>query len=245
MPHWFHSVLALSLILAGASPARAGDVPTSARFERVAARVTPRLEAQLRNKGLEPGAPIYLRLFKEERQLELWVKNEDAYQLFKTYYICAWSGRLGPKEREGDGQSPEGFYRVMPQQMNPASSYHLSFNLGFPNTYDRAHGRTGSFLMIHGSCVSVGCYAMTNKGIEEIYTAAHAALKKDQPAFDVHVFPFRMTEENMGRHAGSRWIAFWQDLKEGYDLFKESHVPPRVSVVNGNYVFTENTNPNP
>jgi murein L,D-transpeptidase YafK len=122
--------------------------------------------------------------------------------------------------------------------MNPLSNYHLSFNLGYPNSYDRLHGRTGSALMVHGSCVSIGCYAMTDKGIEEIFTLADAALCNGQPFFRVHIFPFPMTEENMRKHVNSKWYEFWKNLKEGYDFFEEGgHNPPNVEVKNKQYVF--------
>lgn len=148
-----------------------------------------------------------------------------------------WSGTLGPKLREGDGQSPEGFYKVTRAALNPNSSYHLSFNLGFPNAYDRAHGRTGSFLMVHGDCVSIGCYAMRDKGIEDIYGLVEAALKGGQKAVSVHVFPFRMTKENMIRRAGSRWITYWENLKKGWDIFETTRQPPDAKACGKKYRF--------
>ena len=176
-------------------------------------------------------------MFKESKELELWVQNEDRFVLFRTYPICRASGKLGPKQRIGDLQSPEGFYFVTPGQMNPASRFHLSFNLGYPNTYDRYYRRTGSALMVHGSCVSAGCYAMTNAGIEEIYAVADAALRNGQPFFRVHVFPFRMTVQSMGAHGDSDWRGFWENLKEGFDLFERTGRPPNVEIKNGRYVF--------
>lgn len=164
----------------------------------------------------------------------------ETFTLFKGYPICAWSGNLGPKEKEGDGQSPEGFYFVPPDAMNPNSQFHLSFNLGFPNAYDRAHGRTGSFLMVHGDCVSIGCYAMTDKAIEEIYVLAEAAHTGGQSYFRVHIFPFRMTDENMSAHDASPWIDYWRNLKAGYDAFEDTRIPPNVRVENKNYVFNLN-----
>jgi murein L,D-transpeptidase YafK len=200
-------------------------------------RLAPVLTADLAVKGLSLGAPIFIRIFKEPGELEVWVRSGARFDMFRTYPICNFSGGLGPKLREGDGQSPEGFYFVTPDRMNPASSYHLSFNLGFPNAYDRAHGRTGSFLMVHGDCVSVGCYAMTDSGIEEIYLMAESALAGGQPFFRVHAFPFRLTDANLARHAGSPWSGFWQNLREGYDIFERERVPPEVAVKDGDYVF--------
>lgn len=186
------------------------------------------------------GRPIFIRIFKEEEELEVWTqpKGKERFELWKTYPICAYSGGLGPKLKEGDMRSPEGFYFVPPSAMNPKSSYHLSFNLGYPNAYDRAHGRTGSFLMVHGKCVSIGCYAMTDPFIEEIYALADAAHKRaEQAFFRVHVFPFRMTEANMARHADSKWADFWTNLKEGHDHFEATGQPPNVEVSNKRYVF--------
>jgi murein L,D-transpeptidase YafK len=144
---------------------------------------------------------------------------------------------LGPKRQLGDGQASEGFYYVRPIQLNPLSTFHLSFNLGYPNRYDRIHGRTGSALMVHGSCVSIGCYAMTDSVIEEIYTLADAAFNNGQPFFRVHLFPFRMTKGNMERHQDSAWIEFWRNLREGYDYFENTFKPPNVLVRNRRYVF--------
>lgn len=133
--------------------------------------------------------------------------------------------------------APEGFYFVKPNQLNPYSTYHLSFNLGYPNQYDRIHKRTGSALMIHGSCVSIGCYAMTDAYIEEIYTLVYLALKQGQPFFSVHIFPFPMNEDNMDKHNTSEWNAFWEHLKEAYDYFEDKKTPPNVWVHNKKYVF--------
>ena len=181
----------------------------------------------------------FIRIFKAESELELWTRGEGEYEytLTKTYPICAWSGRLGPKVKQGDRQAPEGFYWVDKSRLNPNSQFHLSFNLGYPNAYDRAHGRTGDFLMVHGNCVSWGCYAMTDDGIEEIYGAIETSLNGGQPFVRVHVFPFRMTEENMAAHAGSEWSDFWANLKEGYDAFEGMGVPPDTIVRDKRYAF--------
>lgn len=218
--------------------AEAVEVPTSRRAKRAENRVRPQLERDLESLSLEYGAPVFIRIFKEEKELEVWLEGEaDEYVHFRTYDICTYSGDLGPKLREGDNQSPEGFYFVKPIQMNPSSTFHLSFNIGFPNSYDRAHGRTGSFLMVHGHCVSIGCYAMTNKRIDEIFSLASAALREGQPFFRVHIFPFRMTEENMIRYEDHNWIEFWENLKEGYDLFELDRIPPNVSMEDKTYFF--------
>ena len=145
------------------------------------------------------------------------------------------------KIKEGDRQAPEGFYTVDAEQLNPNSVMHRSFSLGFPNLYDQAHGRTGSFLMVHGGCASVGCYAVTHPVVDEIWRLVTAALEKGQPLIAVHAFPFRMTERNVRLRRGSKWEDFWSELKQGHDLFERSRIPPVVSVCEGHYVFEPGT----
>ena len=181
--------------------------------------------------------PVFVRVFKEESELEVWKATDDGrYHHFKTYPICNYSGKLGPKEKQGDYQAPEGFYKVKAGQMNPSSKYHLAFNIGFPNSFDRAHGRTGRHLMIHGNCKSAGCYAMTDALIEEIYILAREAFKGGQPAFDIHAYPFRMTKQNFRRHRRNKWAPFWTDLKKGYDHFEAVKQPPPVQVCEKRYL---------
>ena len=187
--------------------------------------------------GLRDGAPIFIRIFKREFELEMWMKRDGKFERFATYPICMWSGKLGPKMKQGDRQAPEGFYTVDSSQLNPNSQYHRSFNLGFPNTFDRAHGRTGSLLMVHGDCRSIGCYAMTDGVIDEVWSLLTAALGAGQKRVQVQVFPFRMTEANMSRHAANSDIGFWRQLKTGHDAFERDHVPPVVSVCGGRYTF--------
>jgi murein L,D-transpeptidase YafK len=188
-------------------------------------------------KGLQAQSPIFVRIFKEESELEVWKSRDDGrFHHFKTYPICTWSGDLGPKQTVGDRQSPEGFYAVANSQLNPRSQFHLSFNLGYPNAYDRSLGRTGDALMVHGDCKSVGCFAMTDGLVEEIYALAREALAGGQKQFAVHIFPFRMTRENMQRHQSSQWISFWKTLKDGYDTFEISRQVPSVAVCNRSYV---------
>ncbi|MCD3178280.1 L,D-transpeptidase family protein [Salmonella enterica subsp. enterica serovar Enteritidis] len=122
------------------------------------------------------GSPVYIQIFKEERTLDLYVKMGEQYQLLDSYKICNYSGGLGPKRRQGDFKSPEGFYSVQRNQLKPDSRFYKAINIGFPNAYDRAHGYDGKYLMIHGACVSVGCYAMTDSGIDEIFQFGVATL---------------------------------------------------------------------
>lgn len=216
--------------------AHAQDVPQTARSKAAYEAQAPGLTAALAEKGLMLGSPVFLQITKAPAELSAYVQDADGrFQPFRSWPVCAASGEAGPKMREGDGQAPEGFYRVAAGQMNPASSFHLSFNLGYPNAFDRAHGRTGSFLMVHGSCVSVGCFAMTDSGIEEIWTLMQAAFEGGQKAVDVHIFPFPMTAANMAAHEGSAHAAFWQSLKPGWDGFAATGKVPEVSVASAAY----------
>jgi murein L,D-transpeptidase YafK len=194
------------------------------------------IEDRLRAKGFELGQPVLLRIFKQESVLEVWMKKGETYALFGAYDICKWSGDLGPKLREGDGQSPEGFYFASAKQLLPTSRYHRAINTGFPNAFDAGLGRTGSVLMIHGSCVSIGCYAMTDRGIDDIYKIVEASLDKNNP-IAMHLFPFRMTAENLALNQNNRWIEFWKNLAEGDAIFTRSKLPPEVFVCGGQYVF--------
>lgn len=209
------------------------------RAAKAASRVRPKLERDLGTAGLRLGDPIFIRAFKEEKQVEVHVRNKTTgkYDLFRHYKIAAASGDLGPKMAEGDGQVPEGFYHVPLGSMNPLSQFHLSFNIGYPNAYDRFYQRTGSLIMIHGSQVSLGCLAMTDPKIEEIFTLADAALRNGQPFFRVHIFPFRMTDERITHATGNPHEEFWKNLREGYDLFEKNRIPPNVEVKEGRYTF--------
>jgi murein L,D-transpeptidase YafK len=196
-------------------------------------------DTRLNELDAKVGDPIFIRIFKKESLLEVWIKPVHEYVLFKKYPICAYSGELGPKLKEGDKQAPEGFYSVKKNQLNPNSAYHLSFNLGFPNKYDRAHKRTGSYLMVHGACVSIGCYAMTDAKIEEIYQLVEEALGSGQKEVQVHAFPFYMSEENMAAHEANEWYGFWTELKEGYEYFEAERLPPHVKIENKRYTIYE------
>ena len=211
----------------------------SGDIAEIRARVTPKLTTAMADQGLTLGAPVFIRIFKEEAALEVWSQADGGMELFKTYPICNYSGALGPKLQEGDRQSPEGFYRVDRASLNPNSRYHLSFNLGFPNAFDRAAGRTGSFLMVHGNCVSIGCYAMTDPMIEEIYVMVEAALNGGQDAVHVHAFPFRMTSAQMAQAEGHDAHGFWSEIKLGYDVFEALGEVPYVTVEDGRYAFSD------
>ncbi|MBM6593383.1 L,D-transpeptidase family protein [Microvirga pudoricolor] len=189
-------------------------------------------------KGMSKSDPILIRSYKKEAEMEVWKRGSNGrYALLKTYPICRWSGQLGPKVKEGDRQAPEGFYTVSAGQMNPNSAYYLSFDTGFPNAYDRSFGRSGSALMVHGSCSSRGCFAMTDQNIAEIYALARDAMASGQRGFQFQSYPFRMTAKNLAQHRMDPNIAFWKNLKEGSDYFEVTKDEPRVAVSERRYVF--------
>ena len=202
-------------------------------------KIYSRLREDLESKNLKIGAEVFIRIFKEEKILEFWMQEEGkkTFKLFKAYPICHYSGGLGPKLKEGDLQAPEGFYSVTKDKLNPNSRFHLSFNLGFPNALERSLGRTGSFLMVHGGCVSTGCYAMTNELIEEIYYLVEASLNSNNQFFSVHSFPFKMSNHRMDKATSHKWHSFWSNLKQGYDWFESKSIPPEVDHDDGVYTF--------
>ncbi|MDR6869035.1 murein L,D-transpeptidase YafK [Bosea sp. BE125] len=190
-------------------------------------------------KGMSKDQPILIRSYKKESELEIWKRKADGqYALLKTFPMCRWSGQLGPKVREGDRMAPEGFYAITPAQMNPNSAYYVSFNMGYPNAYDRSYGRTGAHLMVHGACSSAGCYSMTDDQIGEIYALVREAQNAGQKAVQMQALPFRMTPENLAKHRLDSNIAFWKNLKEGTDYFEVTKDEPPVSVAGGRYVFS-------
>ena len=199
---------------------------------------SPALTAEMGRKRMTRQSPIMGRIFKEEGKLEIWKQTGSGrYDIIASYNICKYSGKLGPKFIEGDRQAPEGFYTVRPAQMNPNSKFTLAFNIGYPNAYDRANGRTGSNLMVHGACSSSGCYSMTDPQMKQIFAFAAEAFKGGQREFQIQAFPFRMTATNMARYRNDPNFAFWKMLKEGYDAFEVTKTPPRVDVCEKRYVF--------
>jgi murein L,D-transpeptidase YafK len=189
-------------------------------------------------RGMSKDQPILIRSYKKESELEIWKRKATGeYALLKTYPMCRWSGQLGPKIREGDRMAPEGFYAISPAQMNPNSSFYVSFNMGYPNAYDRSYGRTGAHLMVHGACSSAGCYSMTDDQMGEIYALVREAHNGGQKSVQMQALPFRMTPENLAKHRMDPNIAFWKNLKEGADYFEVARDEPQVSVAGGRYVF--------
>jgi murein L,D-transpeptidase YafK len=207
--------------------------------------VPPKLIADMAAKDMDLNSPILVRLFKQEAELEVWKQDRSGrFALLKTYPICRWSGDLGPKVREGDRQAPEGFYNISPAQMNPQSAYYLSFNTGYPNAFDKALGRTGSQLMVHGDCSSRGCYAMTDEQIAEIYSLGRESFFGGQKSFQLQAYPFRMTPVNMARHRNNPNMPFWKMIKEGSDHFEVTRQEPKVDFCEKKYVFDAIKAPN-
>ncbi len=189
-------------------------------------------------KGVSPNAPMLIRAYKKESELEVWKMRPDgSYVLLKTFPICRWSGQLGPKTHEGDRQSPEGFYTITPAMMNPHSSYYLSFNVGYPNAYDRAHGATGGSVMVHGVCSSSGCFSMTDAQIAEIYAIARESFSGGQHGIQMQAYPFHMTPKNLAKYRLDPNMPFWRELKKGNDHFEATKHDVMVAVCGRHYVF--------
>ena len=205
---------------------------------RASSPIPSNVLALMQEKGTDAHRPVLIRTFKKEAEFEIWKQRADGqYTLLKTYPMCRWSGQLGPKIKEGDRQVPEGFYTITPGQMNPNSAYYLSFNVGYPNAYDRAHGYSGGSIMVHGACSSAGCFSMTDEQIAEIYAIAREAFGGGQRAIQMQSLPFRMTAENLAKHRFDPNMKFWKDLKEGADQFEVSKQETKVSICARRYVF--------
>ena len=227
------AVLLTAAMLTGCNGALDGLDPERGQ-QPIPASLVKRIEA----KGMTTSAPILIRIFKTENVLEVWKQKPSGdYALLKSYEICKFSGKLGPKFKEGDRQAPEGFYEVGAHLMNPNSKYYLAINMGYPNAYDRAHDRTGSYLMIHGACSSAGCYSMTDEYAKEIYTVAREAFRAGQRRIQIQAFPFRMTPQNMAKHRKSEHFDYWRMIKPGHDQFELTKRPPVVNACAGQYVF--------
>ncbi len=228
------AALAAGVLLAGCN----SDEISLANNAKANQPVPPKLVADMAAKDMDLQSPMLVRLFKQEAELEVWKQDRSGrFALLKTYPICRWSGDLGPKVREGDRQAPEGFYSISPGQMNPQSAYYLSFNTGYPNAFDKALGRSGSQLMVHGDCSSRGCYAMTDEQIAEIYSLGRESFFGGQRAFQLQAYPFKMTPMNMAKHRNNPNMPFWKMIKEGYDHFEVTRQEPKVEFCEKKYVF--------
>jgi murein L,D-transpeptidase YafK len=231
--------LAFSLVLPGCGfLAGCEESSLSPPTTRSLAPIPPKTVAAMKDIGSSESAPILIRSYKKEAEFEIWkMKADGHYAFLKSFPLCRWSGQLGPKVREGDRQVPEGFYSITPARMNPESHYYLSFDVGYPNAYDRAHGHTGGSIMVHGACSSAGCFSMTDAQIAEIYAIAREAFAGGQPAIQMQSYPFRMTAENLAKYRLDPNIAFWKQLKEGADNFEVTKQDVAVGVCDKHYVF--------
>ncbi|MBL0146788.1 MAG: L,D-transpeptidase family protein [Chitinophagaceae bacterium] len=189
------------------------------------------LQKQFEEKKLSwPPKAVYIRSFKYDRQLEVWVKGEkkEPYKLFKTYKICMQSGSLGPKRFEGDFQVPEGFYHI--NEFNPNSNYHLSLGINYPNASDKILSdsvRPGSAIYIHGNCVSTGCIPISDMPIEELYVLTSFAKEAGQEFIPVHIFPVRYNQKKSFEYlqetiqANPSLQNFTNNMKQVYDFLKQ------------------------
>ncbi len=238
--------LTLILIIQISISAQAQNALANAQKDAVVKKHAEHLSKGLKAKGLSLGNQVFFRIIKEAEGydsgcLEVWVQenNKPNFKLFKTYAICTFSGGLGTKTKQGDGKTPEGFYYVTPNRINQYSSYHRAFNIGYPNKYERLKSYTGNYIMVHGACCSIGCIAMSDKNIEEIWTLGIKALAHNS-FFRIHIFPFYMTEENIKNHPDYKDSDFLQELKSGYDYFETHNRPPDVNAakINGKVKYT-------
>jgi murein L,D-transpeptidase YafK len=237
MPRFLCLCLLLFALIASPGLAQA-EATTDGPVSPPATETAPAtLEAELAQAGFKLGTPAFVRIFKEDSRLEIWLWRNGRFDLYRGYNICKWSGVLGPKLYEGDRQSPEGVYYITGGDLIVNARWHRAMNVGYPNARDQALGLTGGGILIHGRCSSIGCFAMTDDEVEEIYGIVEAALEDGQPRVPVHVFPFPLTQQKLAEHEASEWSDFWRELKPGYDLFLRDGLPPRTFVCNGQYAF--------
>jgi murein L,D-transpeptidase YafK len=220
------------VVLALSSTALAAD-----KVKEVRARRLADVKALLEKAGLSfPVDEVYLRAFKKERVVELWAsKKGQPMHLVKSYPFCAASGELGPKRKEGDLQVPEGLYEV--PEFNPGSAYHLSMKVSYPNASDRLRSdpkTPGGLIYLHGNCASIGCIAIEDEPIEEVYLIALEA-KRRPIRFDL--FPMRLTAEALAAAEGEPHLDFWKELAPAFTAFEQVHRPAgfRVNPKTGAY----------
>jgi murein L,D-transpeptidase YafK len=198
------------------------------------------------NKNLKyPGFHMFLRAFKQEGKIEVWVKEQGKsnFELLTSYNFCSSSGSLGPKRKEGDRQIPEGVYYI--NHFNPVSNFHLSLGINYPNRSDKLLGdkvHPGSAIYIHGNCVTIGCIPITDDKIKELYLMAIEAKNNGQVEVPVHIFPDRLTTKNFSElitQIDPQVISFWGNLKTIYNSFEETHQVKKISInAKGEYVLT-------
>ncbi len=208
------------------------------RPESVAAREADLAQAY-QARGLKLGSPVFLRVYKQTSEMELWVQQGARYVLYKTYGICRWSGGLGPKFYEGDRQSPEGLYRITTSDLIVNQRWDRAMNINYPNTFDRVNGRSGSSILIHGGCGSIGCFAIQNQNVEEVYGAVRAALHNGQAYIPVLALPFRFSALAPAKEDTLNMNVFWGDLRRADLLFERDKLPPIAWICDGRYYFAD------
>jgi murein L,D-transpeptidase YafK len=206
------------------------------------------LRQRFKEKGVAyPPRAILLRAFKQEAVLELWATdaNDKPYVLVHEYRICTSSGTLGPKRRFGDEQVPEGYYEL--DWFNPQSNFFLSLHISYPNASDRilgSHGNPGGDIFLHGNCASIGCIPITDEGIKEVYWLAVLVHNQSEQHVPIEIFPAQLTDDGLKALASAHphqatMVAFWSNLKEGYDYFEKNHRLPRIKTrADGAYAFS-------
>jgi murein L,D-transpeptidase YafK len=191
---------------------------------------------------------LFIRAFKNDKALEVWIKTKNAkiFELLTTYPFCTTSGVLGPKRKEGDLQIPEGFYHI--NHFNPLSDFHLSLGVSYPNASDKILSDSkspGGAIYVHGNCVTIGCIPITDDKIKELYLIAVEARNHGQEKIPIHIFPAKLTDENMTSlktsYANSPHLKFWDNLKPVYQYFEKTKMLPEIKInKQGEYVVQEN-----
>jgi murein L,D-transpeptidase YafK len=197
------------------------------------------LAAKFEEKGLTLGSPVFLRVYKQTSEMELWVQQGPRYIHFKTFGICRWSGGLGPKMYEGDRQSPEGLYHITTADLIVNPRWDRAMNINYPNSFDVVNGRSGSGILIHGKCGSIGCFAIQDQNVEEVYGAVRAALFSGQAEIPVLALPFRFASVAPSVRDTLQLNEFWSDLRRADLLFERDRLPPTAWICDGRYYFAD------
>jgi murein L,D-transpeptidase YafK len=197
------------------------------------------LSKAFEEKGLKLGSPVFIRVYKQTSEMELWIEKGSRYVLFKTYGICRWSGGLGPKYYEGDRQSPEGLYRITSADLIVNARWDRAMNINYPNSFDVMNGRSGSGILIHGKCGSIGCFAIQDRNVEEVYAAVREALKGGQAYIPVLSLPFRFASLAPSKQDTRQMSEFWSDLRRADLLFARDRLPPAAWICDGRYYFAD------
>ena len=236
-------LLTIMLLFTTMGYAQTGFKADQLAFERVKTAYADQwagIQQQLTKEGYKAPFAVYLSVFKKEKQMEVWIKGKGdlQYRLFRTYVICASSGVLGPKLKEGDKQTPEGFYHI--NVFNPESKFFLSLGINYPNSVDlfrSGNQNPGSDIYIHGKCETVGCIPLTDEKIKEVYALAVEARTGGQDSIPVHIFPFRMTSQNLNAELKfcPEQQQFWQNLQSVYDWFSKKKNLPVILEGSGKY----------